>query len=170
MAIKRVSLQKKSNPVEKARIRFIEAQKRAEKAYKMVEKAKEKYMMAQEKEKKKSSKISKKKSTSTKSKKVLKKKKSVKKIRGGGGSDWLNTVNSRGNVAGPNDHWGVPGGKWFDQFEKSGDYIPMSTLRQGSDALRTQPKVGVPGGLFKDSLKYESVSKSSVDLPTQIGV
>ncbi len=167
MPIKKVSLRKKSNPVEKARVQLIKAQKRAEKAYKMVEKAQQKYKAAQEKAAKKKS--TSKKSTSKKSKKVTKKRVS-KKIRGGGGSDWLNTVNSRGNVAGPNDHWGVPGGKWFDQFEKSGDYIPMSTLRQGSDALRTQSKVSIPGGLFKDSQKYESVSKSAVDLPTQIGV
>jgi hypothetical protein len=123
-------------------------------------------------DKKKSTKKKSVKKKSTKKKSVKKKsvKKSGRKMCGGGGSDWLNTVNSRGNVAGPTDHWGVPGAKWFDQFEKSGDYIPMSTLRKGSDVLQSQPKVKIPGGLFKDSLKYETISLKSVDLPTQIGV
>jgi hypothetical protein len=80
-----------------------------------------------------------KKSSSKKSIKCTTKSKHMrgpKHMRGGGGSDWLSTVNSRGNVAGPNDHWGVGGVKWFDQFEKSGDYISMSQLRKGGYQLQ----------------------------------
>lgn len=129
---------------------LIKAQKEAQKAYKNVEKAREVYNKLVGDSKKKSVKkkggsTTKKRSTISKDKKSTKSKstkkksvksKGVKKMRGGGGSDWLNTVNSRGNVAGPNDHWGVSGAKWFDQFEKSGDYMSMSDLRRGSYELQ----------------------------------
>jgi hypothetical protein len=126
----------------------------------------------------------KKKSTSTKAKKSVKRtsstkgKKSVKRtsstkgkkrsMRGGGGSDWLNTVNSRGNVAGPNDHWGVGGAKWSNQFEKSGEYISMSELRRGGYQLQESaaqaPKV--PNGLYADA-SVRGQFGSGADLGTQ---
>jgi hypothetical protein len=53
-------------------------------------------------------------------------KKQIKK--GGNGSDYALTQNSRGPVNAPDDYWGVPGEQWFRQFNKSGDYIPNSQL------------------------------------------
>ena len=89
-------------------------------------------------------------------------------MRGGGGSDWLSTVNSRGNVAGPNNHWGVSGEKWFDQFEKSGDFISMSNLRSGSYELQKSASQApnIPNGNYNDSLKYSIIGSGS-DLGTQ---
>ncbi|MFY7987405.1 MAG: hypothetical protein ACOVNP_00880 [Flavobacterium sp.] len=179
-----------------AKENLIKAQKAAEIAYKNVEKAREVYhklivggtkVQKKKRSTKKSStkksstkksstkKISTKKSStkkkSTKSK-VTKgksvKSKGVKKMRGGGGSDWLSTVNSRGNVAGPNDHWGVSGAKWFDQFEKSGDYNSMSDLRRGSYELQKAasqaPKV--PSG-FDSNAQTHLLFNPKGDLGTQ---
>lgn len=63
-------------------------------------------------------------------KKPIKKTRSLKKMKKGGfdGSDFASTLNSRGNVAAPNDYWGVPGEKWFRQFNKTGEYIKNSDL------------------------------------------
>jgi hypothetical protein len=63
------------------------------------------------------------------SKKVIQKKPSKKQVKkGGNGSDYALTQNSRGPVNAPDDYWGVPGEQWFRQFNKSGDYIPNSQL------------------------------------------
>lgn len=172
-----------SNPVIKAEKALIKAQKEAQRAYKCVQKAQDAYARAKAKataslkttsSKRKSTKSTKTKSTKPKSKMIKLKtnktkstKTKTKKMRGGGGSDWLNTVNSRGNVAAPDDHWGVPGSVWSAQFQKSGEYIPLSTLRKGSVALQSNPKVQVPGGNYRDSLMFETISSNKTDLPTQ---
>ncbi len=106
--------------------------------------------------------------TSKKGKKTTTKSKRGLAMRGGGGSDWLNTVNSRGNVNGTDDHWGVGGAKWFNQFEKSGDYISNSELRRGGYQLQESadqaPKV--PSGNDVNALQYQ-VFGSGADLGTQ---
>ena len=67
--------------------------------------------------------------TKKKVKKELKKKILKKQVKkGGSGSDYALTQNSRGPVNAPDDYWGVPGEQWFRQFNKSGDYIPNSKL------------------------------------------
>lgn len=178
-----------------AKNNLINAQKEAARAYKNVEEAREVYNNLLNKSvggaKKRTSKkstvskkrstsskkktITKKRSTSSKSKKSVTKKRSTskksaskKQMRGGGGSDWLNTVNSRGNVAGPNDHWGVNGAKWFNQFEKTYDYASMSELRRGSYELQKAaaqaPKI--PTGNDVNALQYQ-VFGSGADLGTQ---
>ena len=53
-------------------------------------------------------------------------KRSIKK--GGNGSAWSTSLNSRGPWNAPDDNWGVPGELWFRQFNKTGDYIPNSRL------------------------------------------
>ena len=60
-------------------------------------------------------------------------KKSVKK--GGDGSDFALTANSRGPVNAPDDYWGVPGEQWFRQFNKTGEYIPNSKLAVAATPL-----------------------------------
>ncbi len=178
-----------SNPVIKAEKALIKAQKEAQRAYKCVQKAQDAYARAKAKaaaslkttSSKRKTASSKRKSTKTKSTKPKSKmiklktnktkstkaKTKAKKMRGGGGSDWLNTVNSRGNVSAPDDHWGVPGSMWSAQFQKSGEYIPLSTLRKGSVALQSNPKVQVPGGNYRDSLMFQTISSNKTDLPTQ---
>ena len=53
-------------------------------------------------------------------------KKSIKK--GGNGSAWVTSLNSRGPWNAPDDQWGVPGELMFRQFNKTADYIPNSRL------------------------------------------
>jgi hypothetical protein len=77
--------------------------------------------------KKKSSSKKTKKGVSTK-KKSSKKTKIGKKLKGGDGSDFSSTLSSRGPANAPDDYWGVPGEKWFRQFNKTGEYIPNSQL------------------------------------------
>jgi hypothetical protein len=67
---------------------------------------------------------------------VIKKRKSVK---GGGGSDWISSVNSRGNSAAPDSYWGYPGELWFRQFNKTADYIPNSQLAFAAAPISTCP-------------------------------
>jgi len=68
-----------------------------------------------------------------KSKKSSSKKQSTKKgkkhVGGGNGSDFALTLNSRGPVNAPDNYWGVDGKTWFQQFNKTGDYIPNSQLK-----------------------------------------
>ena len=71
-------------------------------------------------------------------KKVMKKK--VKK--GGDGSDWSLTANSRGPSNAPDNYFGVDGEKWFRQFNKTGQYIPNSQLATAATPkLVSGPKV-----------------------------
>ena len=65
----------------------------------------------------------KKKSTQSKQKKSLK---------GGDGSDFASTLNSRGPSNAPDNHQGVDGEKWFRQFNKTGQYIPNSQLSKAA--------------------------------------
>jgi hypothetical protein len=173
--------------LEKAKSNLINAQKEAARAYKNVEKARVVYNKLLNKKKSTTKKSTTKKSTTKKSttkKSTTKKsttKKSTKKsgskkrtmrgpahMRGGGGSDWLNTVNSRGNVAGPDNHWGVSGQKWSTQFEKSGEYISNSELRRGGYQLQESAALSpkVPYGLYADSSVYGQVG-SGANLGTQ---
>ena len=59
---------------------------------------------------------------------TVKKTVAKKRVKGGGGSDWISSVNSRGNSAAPDNYWGYPGELWFRQFNKSAEYIPNSQL------------------------------------------
>ena len=70
-------------------------------------------------------------------KKVQKKvqKKKIIKKGGSNGSDFALTLNSRGPVNAPDDFWGVPGEKWFKQFNKTGEYIPNSKLAYAATPL-----------------------------------
>lgn len=56
-------------------------------------------------------------------------KKSKKHVGGGNGSDFALTLNSRGPANAPDSYWGVDGKTWFQQFNKTGDYIPNSQLK-----------------------------------------
>jgi hypothetical protein len=69
---------------------------------------------------------SKKKNNKLEKEKMTLNKKSIKK--GGNGSAWVTSLNSRGPWNAPDDQWGVPGELWFRQFNKTGDYIPNSRL------------------------------------------
>ena len=74
-------------------------------------------------------------------KKVTPKKKPVKKVtpkkkQKGGGSDWKSTVYSRGPVNYPNNGF-YDGKQLFDQFNKTGEYIPNSQL-SGIDYSKCQ--------------------------------
>ncbi len=139
---------------EKARLVLIRAQEKARIAYEKVVQAREKYAKQLEKK-------------SKSVKKSTKGKKGKKSMRGGGGSDWLSTVNSRGNVAAPDNYRGVDGATWYSQFEKSGEYIPNSVLRKGSLQLQSSQPVSVPNGLYADASKYQSISSATGDLLTQ---
>ncbi len=187
MSSQKSMLTKLKKSEENAKKTLMKAQEKARIAYQMVMKAQQKYKIQVEKVEKLKKKINdqKKKSSTKKSstKKSPTKKRSTKKsiksksiskkkrtMRGGGGSDWLNTVNSRGNVAGPNEHWGVGGEKWSSQFEKSGEYIPMSELRKGSFELQSKPINKIPTGFDPNALGSEVLSSTSSDLLTQVGV
>lgn len=97
--------------------------------------------------------------TKTKSKKVKKttpRKRRASKMRGGGGSDWVTTVHSRGNVSAPDNYWGVDGQLWNKQFQKSGDYIPNSELARGSYQLQQSPQVKTPSGFDPNGLQQQA--------------
>jgi hypothetical protein len=55
------------------------------------------------------------------SKKNNKKNNKKNKMKGGDGSDFALTLNSRGPENAPDKFWGVDGEKWFRQFNKTGD-------------------------------------------------
>ena len=60
------------------------------------------------------------------------KKKVIKKKKGGNGSDFISTFNSRGPSNAPDNYWGVNGEKWFRQFNKTANYIPNSQLAKAA--------------------------------------
>ena len=68
-------------------------------------------------------------------KKDTKQRETKKRQKGGDGSDFALTLNSRGPVNAPDAYWGVDGETWFRQFNKSGDYIPNSQLPQAATPL-----------------------------------
>ena len=111
----------------------------------------------------------KKKSTTTK------KKKQQKKLKGGDGSDFASTLNSRGPSNAPDSYQGVDGEKWFRQFNKTGQYVPNSELAKAAAPKFTAgPKVTkvmgfdtfestfapVSGG--KKTMKKKTVAKKPV--------
>ena len=78
------------------------------------------------------------------SKKRKQVKKSKKSLKGGDGSDFAATLNSRGPANAPDNYMGVDGEKFFRQFNKTGTYIPNSKLSKaaapkltGSDKVNT---------------------------------
>jgi hypothetical protein len=122
---------------------------------------------ASKKVSKKSTKKTSKKSTK-KSKKTKKTKKTKKMMRGGGGSDWMSTVQSRGSAAAPDKYWGIDGQKWFGQFENPADYISNSDLRMGSPQLSAQPRIAIPGGFDGNAQMHQIIDSTSGDLGTQL--
>ena len=86
-----------------------------------------------------------------------KKKSTTKKTKKGGsnGSDFALTLNSRGPCNAPDDYWGVPGEKWFRQFNKTGEYIPNSQLQYAATPTLagTNPS-GVVTGYDEQDLNY----------------
>ena len=89
-------------------------------------------------------------------------------MRGGGGSDWMSTVQSRGNVAAPDKYWGLDGKTWFGQFENSADYISNSDLRRGGPELQGQPRIAIPGGFDLNAQSHQIIDPSAGDLGTQL--
>ena len=59
-------------------------------------------------------------------------KKIIKNKKGGDGSDFISTLNSRGPSNAPDQYWGVNGEKWFRQFNKTANYIPNSKLAKAA--------------------------------------
>ena len=98
------------------------------------------------------------------SKKVSKKgskkvsKKSSKKHVGGDGSDFALTLNSRGPVNAPDDYWGVDGKVWFNQFNKTGEYIPNSQLKYAATPLLA----GVDNGKNETVTGYDKMDMAFV--------
>lgn len=71
-----------------------------------------------------------------------KKRKTVKKLKGGDGSDFALTLNSRGPSNAPDNYWNVDGEKFFRQFNKTGEYIPNSQLaKAATPKLLSGPKI-----------------------------
>jgi len=58
-----------------------------------------------------------------------------KKMKGGDGSDFALTLNSRGPSNYPDSMWGVDGETWFRQFNKTGQYIPNSQLANAATPM-----------------------------------
>ena len=69
-------------------------------------------------------------------------KKNSKKLKGGNGSDFATTFNSRGPSNAPDSYWNVDGEKFFRQFNKTGEYIPNSQLaKAATPKLLSGPQV-----------------------------
>ena len=112
-------------------------------------------------------------------KKILfKKKSSNKKImknkRGGDGSDFISTLNSRGPANAPDKYWDVDGKTWFRQFNTTAEYIPNSQLAKAAtpllvDGPKNQAVIGynafsdvfapIKGGKSKPKSKAKPKSK-----------
>lgn len=96
-----------------------------------------------------------------KQKKVINKKKVIKKKKiqkGGDGSDFALTLNSRGPANAPDDYWGVDGKTWFQQFNKTGEYIPNSQLKYAATPeLAGRGHDTVVSGFDPLGLEYGSV-------------
>ena len=96
-----------------------------------------------------------------KQKKVIKKKKVVKRKKaqkGGDGSDFALTLNSRGPANAPDDYWGIDGETWFQQFNKTGEYIPNSQLKYAATPeLAGRGHDTVVSGFDPLGLEYGSV-------------
>ena len=79
-------------------------------------------------------------------------------MKGGDGSDWALTANSRGPSNAPDNYFGVNGEKWFRQFNKTGDYIPNSKLAEAATPGLIGKKNTKVMGFDPESSKFESVS------------
>lgn len=86
--------------------------------------------------KKKKSKSKTSKSKKTTKKKTTKKTTKKRKMRGGDGSDFALTLNSRGPVNYPDNGW-FNGKQLFHTFTKTGDYIPNSQLPYAAAPIST---------------------------------
>lgn len=90
---------------------------------------------------------------------LKKNRKTKKSLKGGDGSDFAATRNSRGPVNAPDDYWGVDGEKWFKQFAKTGNYIPNSALpRAAAPILTGGPKVDKVTGFSSFESTYEPLT------------
>lgn len=81
----------------------------------------------------------KKKRSTSKSKKTTKKKTTTKRrrsMKGGNGSDYATTLNSRGPANYPDNGW-YKGEQLFRQFSKTGEYIPNSQLPYAAAPIST---------------------------------
>lgn len=88
-----------------------------------------------------------------------KNRKTKKSLKGGDGSDFAATRNSRGPVNAPDDYWGVDGEKWFKQFSKTGNYIPNSALPKAAAPILTGgPKVEKVTGFSSFESSYEPLT------------
>ena len=87
------------------------------------------------------------------------KKKSMKKsMKGGDGSDFALTLNSRGPANYPDNTWGVDGETWFRQFNKTGQYIPNSQLPNAATPLLAGTNdSNVVSGYNEMDISYQSV-------------
>jgi len=103
-----------------------------------------------------------------------KKPKTFKNKKGGNGSDFVSTLNSRGPSNAPDMYWGIDGEKWFRQFNKTANYIPNSQLaKAATPKLLEGPKndavIGynafsdafapIKGGKSKSKVKSKAKSK-----------
>jgi hypothetical protein len=83
-------------------------------------------------------------------------------MRGGGGSDYALTLNSRGPVNYPDNGW-YKGEQLFRQFNKTGEYIPNSQLAIAAAPQSTMsgvPKDGIVQGYDNLGQQWEPISKS----------
>ena len=95
---------------------------------------------------------------STTKKSTTKKSTTKKKMKGGDGSDWALTANSRGPSNAPDNYFGVSGEKWFRQFNKTGEYIPNSKLSEAATPGLIGKKNTKVMGFDPESSKFENVS------------
>jgi len=79
-------------------------------------------------------------------------------MKGGDGSDWALTANSRGPSNAPDNYFGVSGEKWFRQFNKTGEYIPNSKLSEAATPGLIGKKNTKVMGFDPESSKFENVS------------
>ena len=94
-------------------------------------------------------------STGGSKKKQQTKRKKSKSLKGGDGSDFAATLNSRGPANAPDNYMGVDGEKFFRQFNKTGTYIPNSKLsKAAAPKLTSSDKVNKVTGFSS----FESTS------------
>ena len=83
----------------------------------------------------------------------------TKNKKGGQGSDFISTLNSRGPSNAPNNYWGVDGEKWFRQFNKTANYIPNTELaKAATPKLLEGPKNDSVIGYNSFSTDFAAVS------------
>ncbi len=101
-----------------------------------------------------------------------KKKSSKKKLKGGDGSDFASTFNSRGPSNAPDTYWNVDGEKFFRQFNKTGEYIPNSQLaKAATPKFLSGPKINKVVGYNSFETDFASIvggkNKSKINRKTK---